>query len=121
MDVGAASCPSLNHSTKAINMRYSITKEDLLRRVLDSLLYDNKPIAAPYDMLEFSFGFVRKSGEEIMYTQLMFPGRTEMQICMSPRYKIIENINNWCKEYGFIGHFDEFKDMYFFTGILPKH
>lgn len=102
-------------------MSHSITKEDLLRRVKDSLLYDKKPIAASYDMLKFAFGFVRKSGEEIMFTQLLFPSRTEEQICMLPRYKVIENINNWRREHGFIGYFDEFKDTYFFTGIMPKH
>jgi hypothetical protein len=100
--------------------RYSITKEDLLKRVKDSLLYDKKPVAATYKILEFAFGFVRKSGGEIMYTQLLFPSRTEEMICMLPRYKVIENINSWCRENGFIGHFDEFKDTYYFTGILPK-
>lgn len=120
MDLGAASCRLLNHSTKAINMRHSIDKDRLLEVVKNSILYHKKPVSASYDILEWPFGFVRKSGEEIMYTQLLFPSRTEEQICMLPKHRIIENINNWCEEHGFLGNFDWHQDTYFFTGILPK-
>lgn len=101
-------------------MRHSIDKERLLRIVKNSLLFDKKPVSATYDMLVWAFGFVRKSGEEIMLTQLLLPSRTEEQICMSPKHKVIEDINNWCEEHGFIGDFDWDKDTYFFTCILPK-
>lgn len=101
-------------------MKYSITKDDLLKRVKDSLYYDKKPISASYDMLAFAFGFVRKSGEDIMLTQLLHPSKTEKEICTLPKQQTIENINNWCAEHGFIGYFDQFKDTYFFIGIQPK-
>lgn len=101
-------------------MIHSIDKERLLKIVKNSLLYDKKPVSATYDMLVWAFGFVRKSGEEIMLTQLLLPSRTEEQICMSPRYQVIEDIHSWCREHGFIGYFDECTDTYSFTGILPK-
>jgi len=103
-----------------MRQKYSISKDDLLKRIKDSLCYDKRTLAAPFDALEFAFGFERKSGLEISLTQLIFPSRTEEIICTLPRHKTIENINNWYKENGIVGHFDEFKDMYLFTGFLPK-
>jgi hypothetical protein len=100
-------------------MKPRISKEQLLKFVNDSLIWQKKPCSVTYDMIEWAFGFVRKEGLEIALTQLMFPSRTEKDICMEPQYKIIQNVQDWCKDHGFLGYFDHKSDTFLFTGLDP--
>lgn len=100
-------------------MKPKISKEQLLKFVKDNLIWQNKPCAVTYDMLERAFGFVRKDGLDIALTQLMFPSRTEKNICMEPYDKIIKNVEDWRKEHGFLGYFDHMSDTFYFTGLDP--
>ena len=99
---------------------HSIDKDRLLRAVGDSLLYEKKPCAVPFDSIRFTFGYERKPGLEIALTQLMFPSRTEEMICMAPRDKIVENVKLWCEEHGFEGFYNWQTDTFYFTGLLAR-
>lgn len=86
--------PGITCKHKISQMKRSITKDQLLRMVGDSLLYEKKPFAVSFDLIEFAFGFERKSGLEITLTQLMFPSKTEKSICTVPPSQIIDNVKN---------------------------
>ncbi|SRR6266536_3611048 len=80
-------------------MRF-ITKDQLLKYVEDSLLFD-KPVECSFELLRFPFGFRRVSGEEYLITKLLRPSVTEEIMSYLPKDEIVKNIIDWSKENGF--------------------
>lgn len=99
----------------------NITKEQLLQRIKDSLLYEKKPIECPFRYLRFAFGFKRVPGEVVLFALALQPSRTEEDLSYPPNHVIIENIHKWSAEHGFSCHYDHFSDSFTWDRVLYKN
>lgn len=101
----------------------NVSKEELLRRTTNSLLYENKPIEWPFDMLRFAFGFKRVDGKEYLITKLFRPSATEEDMSYLPKQEIIQNVIDWAKENGFACCYNgnySMNDSFTFYKLIPK-
>lgn len=99
-----------------------ITKDQLLKYVNDSLLFD-KPVECSFELLRFAFGFKRISGEEFMITKLFRPSVTEESMSYLHKDEIVDNVLDWAKENGFACWYNgkySINDSFTFHKLIPK-
>lgn len=96
-----------------------LTKEEVLRRVTQSLVVEDKPIEWSFDLLRFPFGFKRVSTEVALFGYLF--GKSEEDLSYSPKDEIISNVLKWAEENGFACCYNgnyTLRDTFTFYGLI---